>query len=191
MANTATNVTTGRPRTTGSVHKAPAGTQLPTDASTALASAFTSLGYISEDGLSVTRSFDSDEIKDWGGQTVLTLESNYSDRFKFTLIEALNVDVLKAVHGASAVSGTLSTGITVSVQGAEHEACVWAIDMIMRGGVLKRIVIPNGAITEVGEVVYSGEDAVGYEVTVTAMADSSGKTSYEYIKAPTTTGGGT
>ena len=49
MANTATNVSTGKPNISGAVYVAPMGTTLPTDATTALDEAFTCLGDVSED----------------------------------------------------------------------------------------------------------------------------------------------
>ena len=71
----ATKVTTGVRRTLGGVFCAPAGTTLPTDASTALATAFKDQGYISEDGVTKSYSNDIQEIKEWGGATVLVVRT--------------------------------------------------------------------------------------------------------------------
>lgn len=54
--STVSNVTAAKPRTGGAIYRAPLGTAIPTDATTALAEAFKALGYLSEDGLVNTNS---------------------------------------------------------------------------------------------------------------------------------------
>ena len=55
--------------------------------------------------------------------------------------------------------------------------------MIMRDDTLNRIVIPNGKISEVGDITYSSSDLTAYDVTVTAFPDTNSNTHYEYKKA--------
>lgn len=180
------NVTVGKPKIGGAVFTAPAGTALPTDATTSLNAAFKSLGYISEDGVTNTISRDADEIKAWGGDTVLKPQTGFSDEFGMTFIESLNIDVLKAVFGDSAVTGaSLSAGVKVSVNSAELPPAEWVIETVLSGGNIRRLVIPNGQITEIGEITYTDGEAVGYEVTITAYPDASSNTHYEYTKTQT------
>ena len=183
MANVASNVSAGKPKTTGAIWVAPKGSTLPTDTATALDAAFKCLGYCSDDGLTNSTDLESETIKAWGGDTVLTIQTSKEDRFGFTLIEVLNEDVLKFVYGSTNVSGALSTGLTVTANNADVEEVAIVIDMIMRDNTAKRIVIPDCKISEFGDVVYSDSEAVGYETTVTCMPDSSGNTHYEYLKS--------
>lgn len=192
-ANNSAYVTTGKPKVGGAAYKAPLNTQLPSDATTALANTFINQGYISEDGLTNTIAIDSETIKAWGGGVVDTMETGKEDSFKFTLIESINPDVQKTVHGESDVTGTPdgTTGMKVSVGTAQHEAFVWAFDMVLKGGILKRVVIPKGRVREIGEITYKDNEAVGYEITLSCELDSSGYSHYEYFKTPTASGGST
>ncbi|MDD3185911.1 MAG: phage tail protein [Anaerostipes sp.] len=177
----ANNVTASKPKTGGAVYRAPIGTSLPKSVSVTLDPAFKSLGYIGEDGLTNANSPESDSVKAWGGDTVLSTQSEKPDTFQFKLIEALNMEVLKAVYGNENVSGALETGITVKANSKEQESCIWVVEMIMKNNVAKRIVVPNASVTEVSDVEYGDEDAVGYETTISAVPDEEGNTHYEYI----------
>ena len=179
--STVSNVTNGKPKIGGAIYRGALGTALPTDAKTALAEAFKCLGYCSDDGLVNSNSPKSESIKAWGGDTVLTYQKEKPDDFKYTLLEVLNPDVLAAVYGTANVSGTLATGISIKANAIEQEESVWVFELVMRSGALKRIVVPDGKITAVGDVSYTDSDAVGYETTLSAMPDGTGNTHYEYI----------
>lgn len=182
MAN-AKNVTAAKPKVGGAVFRAPLGTPLPTDTTTALNDAFKSLGYISKDGLTNSNSPSNTSESAWGGDTVLNTQGEKADTFKFTLIEATSVEVLKAVYGDENVKGDLTTGITVQSNAEENVPCSWVVEMLLKGNTKKRIVIPNAAVTEVGDITYADNSAVGYETTVSAVPDEKGQTHYEYIMA--------
>ena len=178
----AENVTAAKPRTAGVIYRAPLSTTLPTDADTALAVAYKSLGHLSEDGFTNNNSATSEDIREMGGQVVLTVQTEKNDTFSFTLIDALESEVLNAVYGSDNVNGTLASGLTVTANAAEPEEAVWVLETIMRGGVLQRIVIPDGKVSEIGEIAYRRNEAVGYNLTITALPDASGNTHYTYLK---------
>lgn len=179
--NKASNVTAGKPKITGAIFRAPVGSTLPTDAKTELDTAFKCLGYVSEDGVTNGNSPESEQTKAWGGDVVLSTQTEKPDTFQFKLIEAKNVDVLKMIYGDSHVTGDLDTGIKVDVTAEDPGPAAYVIDMILKDGDLKRIVIPSASISEMDDIVYNDSEPVGYDVTLTATADDTGCTHHEYI----------
>lgn len=184
MAQTASNVSAAKPKTGGAIYAADINTTLPKDATSELGASWIALGYISEDGLTNSNAPSTEEVKAWGGDSVLTLYNSKDDTFQFTLLEILNVEVLKAVYGEENVSGSLSSGITIKANNNALPDKAYVFDMIMRDGNLKRIVLPSAALADLGDITYSDSDAVSYDVTLSAHSDSEGNTHYEYITAP-------
>ena len=180
------NVSVGKPAVSGAIFNAPVGTVLPTSTSAALADAFAALGYVSEDGVTNSNSLSVEQIKAWGGDVVAVPQSEKTDTFQLKLIEATNKDVLAVAFGTSNVIGTLADGLTVKANADELPETSWVIDMILRGGAAKRVVIPRGKISEIGDVVYKDNEVIGYELTITCLPDASGNTHYEYIKGANT-----
>lgn len=186
MPNTATNVSTGKPKIGGAIYAAPVGSTLPTSATATLDAAFKCLGYCSDDGLTNDNSPESDNIKAWGGDIVLAVQTEKPDEFGFTLIEVMNEDVLKLVYGSQNVTGALAAGLTITANSKELDSWAIVVDMVLNGSGKKRIVIPNGKVKEIGTITYKDDEAIGYETTISALPDSSENTHYEYILQPVT-----
>jgi hypothetical protein len=185
MANVVGNVLAGKPNVTGGVLIAPTGTALPTTAVAAPNVAFVSAGYIGDDGLSQTIDRSTTKIRAWGGDIVRVLQTEVSVTYKFTFLESLNTGVLKAVYGDSNVAVTAATSTTgtlrsVTLTSAElgHKEFIFEI----KDGLARiRVVVPNGQITEVGEVKYSDGEVIAYQVTIEAFPDSAGAQAYQYM----------
>lgn len=182
MANTATNVSTGKPNISGAVYVAPMTATLPTDATTALGAEYVCLGYVSEDGLENNNELDVSEIKAWGGMIVYRSLNGLDDTFSLALIESENVDVLKNVYGDDNVTVDASGNITINVIAEDPQEKIWVFELALRGGKAKRIVIPDGAVTARETITYNDSDAIAYGITVSAYPDATGKSHSEYME---------
>lgn len=190
LSGTASNVSVGKPVAAGAIFSAVSGTTAPTDATTALAAAFGELGYANDSGLVNSIETDSNDIKAWGGDVVLSVRTSRKESFKYTLIEALNVNVLKEAYGQDNVTGTLETGIAVKHSSVELPHRVYVFEILLTGNRVKRIVVPDGQVSEVADVSYTDGDPIGYETTLVAYPDADGNTAYEYIAKIAAGGGG-
>lgn len=186
----ALNVQVGKPRATGAIFKAPLGTALPADESTTLVAAYEDHGFASSDGLSKAISRAYNEIKEWGGKTVLRPQTEVGVTVNFTCIEAVGVTggrVAKSVFGDTAVtitpaSASAGTKIAVAFTGDELPNGVWVFDMVNPStNALRRVVTANAQVTnEDFTQTYSGESEIQFPVNLTCFPDEAGVFFYEY-----------
>jgi hypothetical protein len=184
MVNAVANVVAGKPLATGGALRAPLGTAVPVDTSTALNAAFKALGYVGEDGVRKAPDRTTSKTKAWGGDIIKVLQTEYSETWKLTLVESLLAEALKTVYGDLNVTTTAATVSTGTLQAIKSNGDILpnsAYIFEMREGVKKRrIVLPNAQVFEVGEIVYNDGSVIAYPVTLEAYEDSSGNNSYEY-----------
>jgi hypothetical protein len=184
MANSAAKVVAGVPLATGGVLLGALTATAPTTAVSAL-SGFTAAGYIGEDGVTETNERSTDRIRAWGGDTVKVVQTEHNVTYQFTFLETLNADVLAAVYGEDNVTttaATVSTGtlheVQVNATALPHKAYVFEVK---DGDAKIRIYVPDGQITEVGDITYSDSEVIGYQVTVEAFADELGNKAYKFL----------
>ena len=166
---------------------APTGTDLPTDATTALDAAFNCVGYVSEDGITNASDTDNTEVKDMGGVTVLKEISSYGETYQFAMLE-LNENSAKLRYGSENVT---VSGDSLQIDHAmpKSESFVVVIEILLTGNKVKRIIIADATISEFGDITYSSGDAIMYDVTLAANPSEQlgGASSREYVAALTAT----
>lgn len=187
----ATDVRVASPVTgTGGVLSGPLTATPPTDATTTL-TGYNPLGYVGEDGLTMSQARSTERIRAWGGDTVRIVQTEHDVTFSFTFLET-NEAVAKEVYGEGQVTATAagaSNGnqLAIEVTSATLENKQWVFDM-KDGDARIRVVVPNGQITEVGDVNYVHSGALTYAVTLEAFPDESGVKTYIYTDDGALTG---
>lgn len=187
MPNTA-DVRIGAPEqsVTGAIKYAPVGTTLPTLSSISktgvtLDQAFTGNEYVSEDGLTLTPSISTTDIKDWSGATVRKVLESFDGTLSWTMIST-NESALSVAFGSDKVTSNAAT----ATHGKQVQAALGAhipkeksfVFLMKDGDARVVIVVPKGQVTEVGEVTFKASEAIGWQVTLSCYPDSSGECIY-------------
>jgi len=172
------------PRVTGGVLRAPVGTALPTSAVGAPNAAFVNLGHVSDDGLERTENRNNTDVFNWGGDLVAVLQGEYGLEIKFKLLQVMNADVQKAVHGNSNVTVTPADSdhgaqIAAKLNAKLLDTGSWIFDGFYNL-ISMRLVIPIGRITQVGPVKWVHKELAAYDCTLKPFPDADGNHGYQY-----------
>jgi len=186
MAIDAKKVLVGAPdqsSTTGAVNIAPIGTSLPTDATSTL-TGFTACGYVSEDGVTLSQNYSTNNIKDWSRATVRTLLDEFTGEITFKFIQT-GYDELCAIFGDDHVSQD-NGKLTVEIGAHLAEPQCFAFNM-KDGDAKVRIVLPNAQATPDGDISFVANEPISWGVRLTCNADEDGESIYIYTDPGTTT----
>jgi hypothetical protein len=179
--NDADNVSFGKPKASGAVFVAPYGTALPTNAHMSLNGAFVGLGYVSEDGLVNSVEADTEEVNAWGGDLVLVGQTTFKETFTVNLIET-SAEALGVYYGDDNVVEEGNGSITVTQKNEMLPNVSVVFDLVLTGGRIKRIVVPNAQIADrSGEITYVDGEAIAYPAMFVAYPDENGDIHKEYI----------
>lgn len=181
MNNNSGNVSFGKPKTTGALFVAPAGTAVPTNATDALDPAFSGLGYVSDEGLVNNVETNVEDVYAWGGDNVLSDQTTYAENFTFNLIET-NVEVAKLYYGVDNVEVD-GDNITIRANSQTLPEIVFVAELVMTGNRVKRIVVERGRIADrSGEITYVDGEPIAYPINLKAFPSATdGDTHKEYI----------
>jgi hypothetical protein len=137
----------------------------PVDATAAWGTGWTDHGFLSEDGVEEAYNDDTTEIKAWqGGAIVRSMITGSEATLHFTMLET-NKANLELYHKGSTVA-TASGVHTLDVMAAAPDRRKFGLDVV-DGDEVIRLYVEDGEVKERGNIVYKGDEAIGYEVTVT------------------------
>lgn len=180
MPNDTKNVSITKGVVGGYFFVAPYGTTLPTDYSTALDAAFVNVGYISDSGVTHSKSTSNTDFYDLNGDAVESAAGETTRTVNVKLIE-VNEVALKEAKGQANV--TVSSGDLTYVEDNSAMAMRTIVEeLVLKNGRRFRRVIPCAKVTEWGDEVDVSTELAGYELTYTKYADASGKFEYGYIE---------
>ena len=165
-ANNTLNVSAGKGVVGGYLFSAPAGTELPTDYSTALGEAFVNLGYVTDDGATFSSDADSNTFKDLNGDTIATSSGGITRTLNVQLAE-IKADALKEAFGQDAVTVDGSGNITIEHSNADMKHRVVVLELLLRDGRKWRRILPDAQVTEWGDLTVLYSDLVTLDITYT------------------------
>ena len=163
--------------TTGAVAYASTDATLPTTAVASLSGEWTDTGYVSEDGVSLTPNYNTNDIKDWSKGAVRTLLNEFTGEVKFSYIQT-DYDALCAIFGSSNVTKTDAAAghgeqITVKMGARMAPAKAWCFSM-KDGNAKVRIVLPNAQPVLDGTLSFVADEPITWGVSLKCNADSNG-----------------
>lgn len=177
MALTAGAVRVG---VTGAVYMAPTGTALPTSIAGSLNAAFVDVGYLSEDGITLSNSVETTDLTAWQNAAVVRkIQTSHELSAAFSMLET-NANSLE-LYFNDYTAGPGGTDAVVQVTGTQGWRGCMVIDITDDATNDVRIVLPDAQVIEFADINVVNGDAMQYGVTLTCYPDGSDVKAYLYF----------
>jgi hypothetical protein len=166
----ASNILLGLNHAAG-VYIGPAGTALPTTLSASFAAPWQPIGYISDDGVTLSASTDSDSLTPWQSTSpVRTIITGKSIELQFVMWETspLTMGLWFDVTPPVGATGVLEFDVPSSAGGLLYAVALDVQDQ----ATTFRIAFPRAQLSDTGDVTVSRGSAIGWDATLSALDDS-------------------
>lgn len=168
----------------GGIYFLPLGTAIPTDAVTALDEDAIHLGFVSEDGITITTDRSGDPTLAWGGDKIAYLQSSFGISWGVKLLQFFNPDVARFAYGNGnvaelAASATHGKQMVIKQNSQPLDMGCFVIDSFY--GVKKvREVAPYARPTELGDLVLVHTELSALDGTIELFPDEDNNAAYRY-----------
>lgn len=127
-----------------------------------------SLGYISEDGVTIPTDTSAEDRRDWGGNVIKSELTEFATSISVTFLESRD-SVLMTVYGDANVStkdGVRETRVNQNFTGAH----AFLFEHVIGDSMVRRTVVENGSITERDDLAMNNSDLLGYAPTIKCVS---------------------
>jgi hypothetical protein len=171
----------------GGIYFLPLDSEIPTDATTALPDEAIHLGFVSEDGITITTDRSGDPTIAWGGDKVAYLQSSFGISWNLKLLQFFNADVARFAYGnanvaeIAATTGPTGHGAQMVIKQNSRLLDMGGFVIDSFYGVKKvREVAPYARPTELGDLTLVHTELSAIEGTIELFPDNDGNAAYRY-----------
>lgn len=158
----------------GRVLVAPLGTVEPVDTTASFNAAFKELGWVTEDGVSVTPSVDTNDVMMWQSVTPVKRPITGMGLEVSMALASHNKDVLGAYFLNSTVTNVTGTARLEMKNAPVSQEKMLAIEWTDDEGDVNRLILPRVTMTDRDAITLQRSDALAYGITFSALAGPAG-----------------
>lgn len=160
---------------TGELFVADVGTAAPADVTTSLTASWTGLGYTQEDGVTLSRSLDREEVTAWQSLTPLRYIYNAANLGVAAAMLQSNADIAGLWWGGDFAETAIDSGVAKAdmptiPEGTEKAVLVEFVD----DTIVSRIWVARMDLAETGDINLNRQGATAFQMSFSAMAPDTG-----------------